>query len=311
MGIRGGAPVLPPPRLPATRYCKAGAGPLSTPPQKIAMVKGGGFKRTSRARKKLAFRKNPVKGIKAYKRNAAKLAKRIVKRELNRNIETKQSVSTSTDGVEVFHNNFITLDNALLATTQGVQDPMAGNTNNRIGDKITLRGIKLKGMVELNERYSDVTIRILVVRAAKGDVPTRATLFNGVSGNKMLDTINTERYSIIASRYMKLKAPNSTASTSDGTSTQVSLLAQPAGIYYGPGISGTIISRSTKIWKIWIPGKKFKKNGVITYEDGSSQVKFFDYHVLMYAYSNISTAQDVWYVARNNDYIKQMYFKDA
>jgi hypothetical protein len=41
--------------------------------------------------------------------------------------------------------------------------------------------------------------------------------------------------------------------------------------------NATVISRyrvpgATKIVKIWIPGKKFCKSGVITYEDSSSQV---------------------------------------
>ena len=42
----------------------------------------------------------------------------------------------------------------------------------RIGDKITLSGVSIKAMFELNERYSDVTMRLLVVRSANGDTPT-------------------------------------------------------------------------------------------------------------------------------------------
>jgi hypothetical protein len=45
--------------------------------------------------------------------------------------------------------------------------------------------------------------------------------------------------------------------------------------------------------ELWIPGKKFTKSGVITYEDNSIQVKKIDYHVVLYAYSNYSTAQDI------------------
>ena len=63
-------------------------------------------------------------------------------------------------------------------------------------------------MIELNERYSNVTFRLLVVRCAKGDVPTRDTLFNGVSGNMILDNLNTERYSILRQKFFKMKAPN-------------------------------------------------------------------------------------------------------
>lgn len=235
-----------------------------------------------------------------------RMMKRIAAATINRNVETKHSVYTSTDGTEITHNNFISLDNSLLATSQGVTDPLNTNINNRIGDEIMLKGIKLKGMVELNERYSDVTIRIMVVKAAKGDVPARNTLFNGVSGNKMLDTINSERYTVLAQKYIKLKAP--------GMGTQGPAIIDPL---YGPSgytraqDADQVLSRATKIWKMWIPGSRFKKNRKIVYENGSSQVKFFDYYVLMYAYSNYGANQDVWNVARSNDYIKEMYYKDA
>lgn len=36
--------------------------------------------------------------------------------------------------------------------------------------------------------------RILVVKCAKGDTPTSSTIWTGTSGNKMIDTINSERY---------------------------------------------------------------------------------------------------------------------
>ncbi len=63
-------------------------------------------------------------------------------------------------------------------------------------------------MVELNERYSDVTFKLICVRPAKGDVPDRSTLFAGVSGNKMLDNFNRERYGIIFTKTFKVTARN-------------------------------------------------------------------------------------------------------
>jgi len=78
----------------------------------------------------------------------------------------------------------------------------------RIGDKISLSGVSFKTMLELNERYSDVTFRMMVVRSAKGDIPDGNTLWQGNLGNKMLDTFNTERYSVIFTKYVKMRAPN-------------------------------------------------------------------------------------------------------
>jgi hypothetical protein len=47
-------------------------------------------------------------------------------------------------------------------------------------------------MVEINERMSDFTFRLILLRSANGDLPILATLFRGNAGNKMLDNFNTE-----------------------------------------------------------------------------------------------------------------------
>lgn len=252
----------------------------------------------------------PTKSKKWTKRKVARpTVKKMINAALSKNIETKTSTYTSTDGVEIFHNNFVTLTSSLLATTPGVNDPQGTTLANRIGDKINLRGVSLKIMYELNERYSDVTFRTIVIKSARGDIPTRDSLFNGISGNKMLDTINRERYVILADKWTKLKAPNLSMPYPVNTGTTL----EPSGIYYNNagGTTENALSRATKIIKVWLPGKKFGRSGVIQYENGSANQKFFDYHVVTYAYSNYSTAQDIYYVGRVNDFISQMYYKDA
>lgn len=256
--------------------------------------------------------KSAKAGGPAKKRRKASVSRRkssvkdIVKQVLNRNLETKAANTTSTDGMEILHNDFVTPDAALLYTTQGITDPAGLAVDSRIGDEIMLKGISLKMMLELNERYSDVTFRIMVVRCAKGDTPTRATLFNGLSGNKMIDTLNRERYTVIAQKYCKLTARN------PGTQGSQSVPLVPTGTYHTDvATTDSLLSRATKIVKLWIPGSKFGKGGKIVYENGTSQVKFFDYRVIIYAYSNYSTSQDIYYVGRLNDYVKQIFFKDG
>lgn len=139
-------------------------------------------------------------------KNQTKILKQIARREINRNLESKRSAFTAPDGVEILHNNFVELDANILHTTQGLRDPMAAQTENRVGDEIMLKGVKMKMMIELNERYSDVTFRLMIIKSAKGDVPTRATLFAGLTGNKMLDTINNERYTVMYQKWFKIKA---------------------------------------------------------------------------------------------------------
>lgn len=241
----------------------------------------------------------------------AKIMRQIVQKTMNKNVETKTACYSTTDGNQIAHNNFISMTPQILATTQGVQDPTTSNQDCRIGDEIKLKGVSLKMMVELNERYSDVTFRLLVIKAAKGDVPTRATLFNGLSQNKMMDTINTERYTVMFQKYFKMRAPGHGVSNGSGGTTEVSEIPfGNAGIEYAP-VTYNVISKGTKIVKVWIPGRRFARSGIIKYEHGSSQPKFFDYHVLLYAYSNYVTNQDVWNVARLNEYVQQLYYKDA
>lgn len=243
-----------------------------------------------------------VKRPKSRMASSKKLVKlsRIVSR-MDRSIELKQSNRSESNGPEITHNNFVELVTNLLATSQGLQDPMTNiHQGNRIGDEIYLRNLKVKMMLELNERFSDVTFRIMVVRCARNDQPTRATLFTGLSGNKMLDEVNTERYSILYQKYVKLTAPNV------GTASAV---VNTQGTQ--PVAGNELISRGTRIVTFSIKGTKFAKGGVIKYENASEKQKFFDYHLLCYAYSNVSTSQDVWNVGRVSAFTTQLFYKDA
>ena len=231
---------------------------------------------------------------------------RAVKTFLNKNIETKKSNSTSTDGTDISHNSFVSVDSAILATTQGTSDPQNQATVNRIGDEINLKGVAFKFMLENNPRFPDVTFRIMVIKSAKGDTPTTATLFNGLSGNKMMDTFNNERYTLLFSKYVKIKQGNpATFNTGAGGAS-----------YVGSGLYDALVASqtpATKIVKFYIPGSKFVgKSAIVRYENQSSQVKFYDYNVFVYAYSTYATSDALgWSVGKINEYIKVMYFKDA
>jgi hypothetical protein len=204
----------------------------------------------------------------------------VVNKVLARKMETKTSTSTSTDGTEILHNNFVVLDPTanFLRTTNGTDDPMTGD-GNRIGDEITLKGISLKMMIELNERYSDVTHRLMLVRSAKGDTPTRASLFKGQSGNKMLDGINTERYTIVFQKTFKITAPNY-GTVGAARTSGLGLIQEGNKSAVG---AEQVISRATRIIRVYIPGSKISKGGQLKYEDlSTSQIKFFDYTLVLY-----------------------------
>lgn len=168
----------------------------------------------------------------------------------------------------------------------------------RIGDKISIKGLLVKGFFEGALSRSKVYFRVMLIRGAKGETFNRANLFKGMSDNKMLDQLNTERFSVVWQKIFTVTPPNPAASG-------VSASGEVTGASPG-GITGN------KIIKAWIPGRKFGRDGVITYEDGSqTQVKFYDYRFVVLAYDWYGTPQDVNNVGRINEMYSCVYFKDA
>jgi hypothetical protein len=86
--------------------------------------------------------------------------------------------------------------------------------------------------------------------------------------------------------------------------------------HYGVAAStanqGSVLSKATRIVKVHMPGTKFSKTGKVIYENGTSQPKFFDYQVLLFAYSNWSTSAILGFnVARLNDYVRTISYTHA
>lgn len=263
----------------------------------------------------MPYKKRAVKKPKATKRKytkktSAKSVTAIVKRILNKQLETKSALSTTTDYQQIGHNSFISLAAGdLLATTQGTADPNTSVLGCRIGDQINLKRVNISMMLELNERYSDVTYRIFVVKSAKDDALSPGFFFTGLSGNKMLDRVDKERYTVLYEKWGKIK--NDTQGGGRNVAEDSTITVPATGLYIASG-AGFQFSRITKIVKFNLPGKLFGKNGLIQYENGSSQVKMNDYHILIYAYSNYTTSALLGYnVLAVNECIKELHFTDG
>jgi len=181
---------------------------------------------------------------------------------LTKTIETKSGVQTFADGFELGHNRIVTFAQGnLLRTNNGTTDS-ENSTGTRIGDKITLQSMQIKGMIELNERYSDVSVKVMVIKSAKGDVPDQSNIWQGASANKLLDTFDTERFTILKSKFIKLKAPNMSIIASG---------VQTVGSGFTAGGSTSLQSRASRMFSISLPGKKFGRGGVIQYENNSQK----------------------------------------
>lgn len=223
---------------------------------------------------------------------------------LTRSIETKEGQWSSASNIALAHNN-ITLvlkgDGGVLnpfQRTQATGDPMDQNAFHTIGDQIMVKGMSIKGFFEGALQRSKVYFRVMLVKYARGDAPTRDTLFKNDSNNKMLDVINTERYTVVWQKIFNVSPPNPPPNTVSATG-----VAEPGVL---AGVTGN------RIIKAWIPGRKFGRGGNVQYENGSNtNVKFFDYRFYVLAYDWFGTPQDLNTVGRINSMFSKVYYKDA
>jgi hypothetical protein len=88
---------------------------------------------------------------------------------------------------------------------------MSGSDRRRVGDELTINGITIKLFLENPVDRSNTHYRIMLSRGAKGETFDRSTIFKGNSNNKMMDVINTERFSIVAQKIVNVKVSNDTA----------------------------------------------------------------------------------------------------
>lgn len=226
---------------------------------------------------------------------------------LSRMIETKEGTFTSPANVALQHNNIYVVQTSTggdlnpLATGQSSGDPMAANTGARIGDRVSIRGLLIRGFLESHLNRSKVYFRIMLVKCPRGQNPTIANnLFKGASGNRMIDQVNTEKFTIVWQKIFNLQPANN----------------GPASVNAdGSVATGSPAGQATRTFKAWIPGSKLTRGGHLQYENGTAQPKFFDYRIAILVYDWYGSPETVLGVPNNvgrlNELYTKMYFKDA
>lgn len=222
-------------------------------------------------------------------------------RRIESTIETKESTQTTSTNLALPHNDIRVIYNPMQVNV-GTGDPMTG-VGNRIGDQITVKGLKIKMFLQNQAARPKVWYRIFVVKSSSGDTISRATLFKGLVGNKMIDQYDTERFTVVAQKTLCLTtSPAQTAQS----------FAVPSGAPQtgnGSTVAGGI---ATKVVSMWIPGRKFGYNGIVKFKNGSStEPKFFDYRVVILAYDLFGTPQDANNVGALSEGYCKLYYKDA
>lgn len=157
---------------------------------------------TTATRKKKIYRRK--KAAPKKKSNLVKLIKNVVLK----NSETK-NVPYSHGKIELYHNSgspasgrilhsSIQLDGAAMNPSQGTDD------DNRIGNSINVRGVKVRMLLGQKDDRMNVTFRIVVIKVTPQQEPSAVNqMFDDVSGNIMLDSLNTDRFKVVYSKFIK------------------------------------------------------------------------------------------------------------
>ena len=80
--------------------------------------------------------------------------------------------------------------------------------NQRVGDEVIGKYIKLKFQFFSKQDRPNVQYRIIVYRAPQGEGDGYFDIMENVFGNKMLDNINTEKYTPIFQKFIKIQGNN-------------------------------------------------------------------------------------------------------
>jgi len=222
-------------------------------------------------------------------------------------IETKEGCF-KTGANQAYSHNTVSVVNFspnanMFSRTSGTDDPMGVSALKIIGDSCCIRGVKAKFMIENSLARPKVYYRLMLLKGPRGAVFWDC--FKGISGNLMIDQMNTEKYTVLASKTFNVTPSNTMA---NNVSAEIGHQGEPQEVWS----SATINSGGTasKIVSFWIPGKKFGRNGNIQYENATDNLKYYDYRWVMCVYDWYGSAAGNQ-VGRINEGYCKIYFKDA
>lgn len=155
---------------------------------------GGGPKSAKRPRS--SYRKRRV-----FRKGRGKLV-RMIRNVSIRNAETKYAVAAATNS-QLYHNGgenptYVNVTN-MLATSQGTSQ------TTRVGDCVFGRFLSIKLWLSNKLDRPNVMYRIMVVSMPADQYAAGAPTgyFRGESANKIIDSLNTDRYKIVASKLIQ------------------------------------------------------------------------------------------------------------
>ena len=123
-----------------------------------------------------------------------------IKRVMLKQCETKHRTE-SAENLNLRHNS---------PHARGVMTKLDHGTdeNQRVGDELIGKYIKCKFQFFSKQDRTNVTYRIIVYRAPQGEGDGYFDIMENVIANKMLDNVNTEKYTPIFQKFVKIQGNN-------------------------------------------------------------------------------------------------------
>ncbi|ALY05861.1 hypothetical protein [Ctenophore-associated circular virus 3] len=140
-------------------------------------------------------RKTPYRRKSFMSRNVSRIARQVVMRAA----ETKTKV-INYGKTELYHNS-LSVTHKLNFTAH--MPAQGDGKDGRSGDSIIGKGWKLRMTLANKGDRPNVTYRLVVFAAKAGVTPTYSNTFVNVTGNGLLDGINTDRCTILYQKWLK------------------------------------------------------------------------------------------------------------
>lgn len=164
------------------------------------------YARRSKPAAKAATRKRVVTKSRTPTREFTKKVKQI----LYRSAETKEAMYTDTSSVSLYHNVSNRISGNLMFTRQGTTDNPGGVAGTtlptnlvRIGDEIQPISLDLYLQFRQPSDRPNVTFKVFILKFPGNAVPPTFIPFKSITGNVMLDPIDTEKCSIVRIKQFK------------------------------------------------------------------------------------------------------------
>jgi len=161
----------------------------------------GGYK-SRKYQRATPYRRSRFTARLASRSSISRIARQVVLRAA----EDKEK--TTSHGKTELNHNTLTFVGGLNSPTSTHMPGQGSGDTQRNGDKIIARGFNVHMLLGQKKDRPNVTFRVILVAQRPGTgVLNYAALFKNVSGNGMLDEINTDKVTVLHQRYWKpLKA---------------------------------------------------------------------------------------------------------